>query len=131
MPPASLHQSTNTLEASNSSWFSPGRPTKPGSETVPTLMESPVTPCAVSPFSPPSAGPHTPFNVPKSPGPASPFSPVPDGAVELLLPPLSTSSSPRLHAVHSTSVATIAVARYRRVAGVRRDVDPVKTIPDP
>jgi hypothetical protein len=34
IPPASLHHSANASALSNSSWFSPGRPEKPGSENV-------------------------------------------------------------------------------------------------
>jgi len=114
MPPAALHQSTKTLEASNSSWFRPGRPTKPGSETVPTLIESALTPCEPVPLVVPDfAGPQTSFRVPKSPGPTPPPLPVSPGAVVVLLVPLCTSLSSREHALAKASDATRTIAAHR------------------
>ena len=47
MPPCSLHHLVNASAVSNSSWLSPSRPEKPGSENVDTWIESAVTPGSV------------------------------------------------------------------------------------
>src|SRR3954470_4234292 len=65
MPPASLHHLLKTSAVSNSSWSRPGRPEKPGSANVPTLISVGVTPWAVAPDASPFW--QTSFRVPKSP----------------------------------------------------------------
>ena len=91
IPPAALHHSANTLALSKSSWSSPGRPANPGSANVATLMESPVTPCAVAPFA--SPGPQTSCRVPKVP-PLAAAAAVEDDVDDA---PEPLSSSLRLH----------------------------------
>ena len=60
MPPRELHHLVNTVLASNSSWFRPGVPLKPGSEIDPTSIWSAVTPRPVAALvSPDGFGPHT------------------------------------------------------------------------
>ena len=116
IPPASLHHAVNASALSKISWFRPGRPEKPGSETVPTWMESAVTPTSVaSSVAPSGAGPHTFPRSPNSPRPG-PVSDV-DGAVvapsgAVVPSPSVAASSERPHAT-ATSAKTATTATRR------------------
>ena len=101
MPPAALHHLLNTSAVSNSSWSRPGRPAKPGSAKVPTLISVGVTPCAVDPAASPFW--QTSLRVPKSPD-AGAAAVVVDEVEELL--PLSESLRPHPAASTTTHVAT-------------------------
>src|SRR4051794_2292851 len=109
MPPAALHHLLNTSAVSKSSWSRPGRPTKPGSANVPTLISVGVTPCAVAPVASPDW--QTSFRVPKSPeagvlGPAGVLVVEEAGPPSESLRPQAASSSaaPRAHASHRLGI---------------------------
>ena len=117
IPPAALHHSTKASPASKISWFRPGRPSKPGSDTVPTVMVSSVMPWVSSgPASdsspPPSLGPQTPVRSPKSPAPPPAAAVV---SVEAASAP-SDESVPRspLHPAATSAPTAITANRTRR-----------------
>jgi hypothetical protein len=117
MPPASLHHCTKASLASKISWFRPGRPSKPGSDTVPTTISSALMPwvsagSVVVTSPPPSFGPQTPSRSPKSPAAAVPTV-VSDGV--LSAPPDSSSprSLPQLAATSAAMPISASSARRR------------------
>ncbi len=115
IPPAALHHSTKASPVSKISWFRPGRPSKPGSDTVPRVMVSSVIPWvssgpAVDSSPPPSFGPHTPARSPKSPAP-----PPSAAVVSVVLSAPPDESSPRSPPqAADTSAATASTANRTR-----------------
>src|SRR5690242_6946226 len=110
MPPRSLHQAANTSAVSNSSWFRPGRPAKPGSENVATLMDVGVTPWAGEPVGFPVW--QTSVCVPKSADLAPP--PLDAADVVVVSPPLLLSSS-RPHAAATIANASSSARNRNRL----------------
>src|SRR3954451_8154084 len=110
IPPRSLHHAAKTSAVSNSSWFRPGRPAKPGSENVAILISVGVTPWAGDPVGFPAW--QTSVWVPKSADLAPP--PLDAAVVVDVSPPLLLSSS-RPHAAATIASASSSAKNRNRL----------------
>ena len=132
MPPAALHHSTKASPVSKISWFRPGRPSNPGSDTVPRVIVSSVIPWvssgpAVESSPPPSLGPQMPVRSPKSPAPPPAAAVV---SVVLSAPPEASSPRSPPHAA-ARSAATASTANRTRRAFMVPPVDVGPPVDDP